>query len=170
MDDDGNPNVQADKLEDLAKSVTGVLEQAYPPIYRHIVPLHLPGVGSCLAVVVPGSPSRPHFAGQPYVRVGPETKSASEEQFARLISIRQAKTFEVLKYIGEAVVRYDARPMMEGLKRFEASHDFILVDCNAHYLTLARGKSNSSIPLDWVDLSFDHAKKLLALYVKTPTW
>ena len=40
VDDDGNPQ-QADKLEDLMKSVSGILDQAYPAIFRHIIPLHL---------------------------------------------------------------------------------------------------------------------------------
>ena len=39
VDDDGNPQQNADKLEDLMKSVSGILDQAYPAIFRHIIPL-----------------------------------------------------------------------------------------------------------------------------------
>jgi hypothetical protein len=47
----------------------------------------------CLAVVVPGSPKRPHFAGPAYVRVGSETKNASDEEYAKLIAERHSKVY-----------------------------------------------------------------------------
>lgn len=52
VDDSGAPQQRPEKLEDLAKSVSDVLDQAYPAIYRHFVPLHF-GNGGCLAVIVP---------------------------------------------------------------------------------------------------------------------
>jgi predicted HTH transcriptional regulator len=91
VDNDGKPQQGPDKLEDLAKSVSDILEHAYPAMYRHIQPLHFPEGGACLAVIVPGSEARPHFAGKSYVRVGPQTKEASESQFDLLIAERQSK-------------------------------------------------------------------------------
>ncbi len=102
VDDEGNPQQGKEKLEDLAKSVSALLERAYPPLYRHIVPLHLDS-GSCLAVVIPGSATRPHFAEKAYVREGPETKDASERQFDRLVAERQSKVREILKWKGRTV-------------------------------------------------------------------
>jgi predicted HTH transcriptional regulator len=85
VDDDGKPLQRVD-LETLAIKESSVLEdRAYPPIYRHIVPLHLPD-GDCLAVVIPGSEARPHFAGKSFIRDGPQTKEASAEQFSLLVS------------------------------------------------------------------------------------
>jgi hypothetical protein len=91
VDDDGRPQQNTDKLEDLMKSVSDVLDQAYPSIYRYIVPVHLRDK-ACLAVIVPGSKSRPHFAGKSYVRQGPQNKPASESQFYRLIADVRAKS------------------------------------------------------------------------------
>ena len=60
-----------------------------------------------LAVIVPGSEQRPHFAGPSYVRVGSETKVASEPQFQNLIAQRQSKAYEILKWKGKPVALDD---------------------------------------------------------------
>jgi hypothetical protein len=44
-----------------------------------------------LAVIIPGSESRPHFAGLSYVRRGSENVPASEEQFSELIAQRSSQ-------------------------------------------------------------------------------
>jgi Putative DNA-binding domain len=158
VDDDGKPQQNADKLEDLAKSVSGMLDQAYPAIYRHIVPIHLAD-GACLAVVVPGSESRPHFAGKSYIRVGPETNPASEEQYDLLIAERQSKVREILKWKGRNVnqmlhSRHEGRTnTFGGLVK--------VVDCNQFFVTLEKVSGNPFAthgglewyPLTRVDLS-----------------
>jgi predicted HTH transcriptional regulator len=47
VDDDGKPQLAPEKLEDLEKSVSDVLEQAYPAIYRHVIPLQWADGLSC---------------------------------------------------------------------------------------------------------------------------
>lgn len=47
VDDVGTPQQGPEKLEDLSKSVAAVIEQAYPPIYFDIRPLHI-GDRACL--------------------------------------------------------------------------------------------------------------------------
>lgn len=134
VDNGGNPQQGSEKLEDLAKKVGDVLDRAYPAIYRPIVPLHL-GDGAFLAVVIPGSEARPHFAGKSYVRDGPETKPASERQFDRLIAERQSKAREILKWKGQRVA-LQRRAMIEGrLHYFNGTAT--LVDCNQFFVTLA---------------------------------
>jgi predicted HTH transcriptional regulator len=68
---------------------------AWPPIYKF--PRTLVHAGkSCVAVLVPGSAERPHFAGRAFVRVGTQTKDASEAQFSELIASRNSKVRELL--------------------------------------------------------------------------
>jgi len=158
VDDDGNPQQGTDKLEDLMKSVSDTLDRAYPAIYRQVVPVHV-GDLACLAVVVPGSESRPHFAGQSYVRVGPQTKPASEEQYELLIAERQSKAREILKWKGRDVnlnlyLRQEGRTNTYGGK-------VTVLDCNQFFVTLEKVTGNpfgtnggrASYPLARVDLS-----------------
>src|SRR5205814_2031279 len=78
VDNEGLPQYKADQVEAAIQSISSVLDSGYPAIYRYVVPLAMPNDGLCIAVVIPGSPTRPHFAGQSYVRVGDATKVASE--------------------------------------------------------------------------------------------
>lgn len=172
VDDKGTPQQQADQLPAMLNTVSGVIDQAYPPIYRHVIPIDISGEGACLAVIVPGSPSRPHFAGQSYVRVGDQTRSASEEQFATLISQRNSKGYEISKWIGKTVSRWHFSEKPNRDREIQTrSDDFILVACNAHYLTLESdphraNRYTESIPLEWVELSYDHPKHRLAVCVE----
>ena len=56
-----------------------------------------------LAVIIPGSDLRPHFAGLSYVRRGSETLEASEEQFAKLLAQRQSKVRKLLEWESKEV-------------------------------------------------------------------
>jgi hypothetical protein len=168
VDDDGKPHVNTDKLEDLMKSVSSMLDLAYPAIYRHILPLHLPD-GSCLAVVIPGSETRPHFAGKSYVRDGPQTKEASGEQYEVLIAERQSKAREILKFKGKQVTLQEIRN--RGTHTAQIGGTTATVeDCNQFFVTLAFGggtfgdpRSYRSIPLPWIEISRDHSKNQLTI-------
>ena len=153
VDDNGNPQQGPEKLEDLAKSVSDVLEQCYPPIYRHVVPLHLDTTGACLAVVIPGSQSRPHFAGKSYVRLGPQNTPASDEQFQKLIAERSSVTYEIRKHIGEKVtlVVRDPREHVQTHRSVE------LIECNLHWviLKLAAPVIQVSYPTSRLELSWN---------------
>lgn len=158
VDDDGKPQQNADKLEDLMKSVSGILDQAYPSIYRLIVPIHLSD-GGCLAVVIPGNESRPHFAGKSYIRDGPQTKDASEEQFESLIAERQSKVREISRWIDKRIIIAYRRP--------DSSPQVTLRACNQFYLTFETVPHNhDSIPLSRVQISFDNQLKMLKLEVE----
>jgi predicted HTH transcriptional regulator len=150
----------AKKLEDLAKSVSDVLDQAYPAIYRHIVPLHLPD-GGCLAVIIPGSEARPHFAGKSYIRDGPQTKEASEGQLAKLIAGRNSKTYEILKWKGRTV-ELEQQTGVAG--SVSASYSPInIVGCNQFFFTYNSGGVLLSMPLGEVDVSFNNQTGMLRL-------
>ncbi len=146
-------------FESLQRSFSRELNKAYPPIY--CLPRMLrQGQGECLAVIVPGSPSRPHFAGKSYVRVGSETKEASEEQFSALIAERNSKAYEIRKWIGKTInLRY------VDVRRGEAATK--LIDCNQFYLTHRPQAADrpKSIPLHQVEICHDHEHDTLELEV-----
>jgi predicted HTH transcriptional regulator len=154
VDDNGKPQQQGlQKLEDLMKSVSDTLDKAYPAIYRHIVPVHLPD-GDCLAVVIPGSEARPHFAGKSYIRDGPQTKEASTAQFERLIVERTSKAREILKHIGEGVIVEQGASEAGRLQRSESA--WILIACNQFFVTvkdLGPAGVPKSFPLERVQIS-----------------
>lgn len=153
VDDDGKPQ-QSGKLEDLMKSVSGILERAYPPVYRHMVPLHLPD-GDCLAVIVPGSETRPHFCGKSFVRDGTQTIPASEKQYELLIAQRNSKARIILQWKGKTITYQKTLGRGGGIA--------IVQDCNQFFVTLRFGTGSYSsaftyysIPLEWIEISHDH--------------
>jgi hypothetical protein len=170
VDDEGNPQLDAAGLESQMKSVSDTLDRAFPPIYRHIVPLHLDG-GCCLAVIVPGSDVRPHFAGQSYVRIGEQTKAASEQQFANLLDQRLSKTRELMmwksKYVTvETVVsRLPSGALYPEPGRKRTPAQAVLIDCNQFYVTVEVGGKKQSHALRNVELSFDHAENRIKVEV-----
>ena len=159
------------RIEDLMKSFSDyIAKHVYPPVYTFPKELRHGGL-SCLAVIVPGSARRPHFAGQSYIRDGTQTREASEDQFAQLIAFRQGKAGKILGHLGEAVNLYDLLPIgKDGRNQFKPRGEgWVLVDCDVHFVTIGRGTSKKTIPLEWLDLAFDHAHGRIELYVRTPS-
>ena len=146
-------------LDKLQQTFTEILGQAYPPIATFSKVLEKDGK-QCLAVIVPGSPIRPHFAGQSFVREGSETKKASDEQFTRLIAERNSKAREILKWKGKRInVRAtEDRTVIAGLSFNRGGNQaFTLEDCNQFYVTISDGGRKDSFPLEQVEISFDHS-------------
>jgi Putative DNA-binding domain len=163
VDDSGLPQQGPEKLEDLSKSVAGTLEWVYPPIYFDIRPLRV-GDRACLAVVIPGSENRPHFAGKSYVRVGPEVREASEDQFEALIASRTSKARKIQEWIGKEVSWLDRKLHMDGY----ATGRITVRGCNAHYATF-EGWADAGVttvrsePLSRFELGFDHSRQRLQI-------
>jgi hypothetical protein len=170
VDDDGNPQYQPDQLEALTQSVSSVLEQAYPPIYRYIVPLNLPEGRSCLAVVIPGSSARPHFAGQAYVRLGDATKVASGPLLTELIAQRNSKIYTILQWVGKEITWVDrvAYTLGAGYREMFPQDPHYVLLCNPHFATFRRGSGVAneavySCPLIEIELSFDDVRQRLRI-------
>ena len=72
------------------------------------------GGKQCLAVIVPGSEARPHFAGPSYVRVGSETVRASDPQFQELVAQRNSKVRAILQSAGKEITVAHLAPSMTG--------------------------------------------------------
>jgi hypothetical protein len=149
-------------LEDLAKSVVDHIDKAYPPINRHIVPIHLENGMGCVAAVIAGSPERPHFAGKPYIRDAPQTKQATSDDFRQLLAERQPKAREILKWRGRDVswlTTYRNGSSTPGIG--------VLEDCNEFYLTLP---DNLCVPLEHALISHDRMHDRLLLEIQSPLW
>jgi hypothetical protein len=160
--DKGVPEGKAN-LDSLEKTISEKLAEAYPPIY------YLPKVFSVdgkqfLAVIIPGSDNRPHFAGQSYIREGSQTKGASEQQFERLVAERNSMAREILKWKGNQIT-VKVPPyqyMMGGTTCWEKgyTHSAFVSDCNQFYVTLRVIMSKEDVrtvalPLSKVEVSFD---------------
>ena len=155
-------------LDSLQKTLGKKLEDAFPAIYYMCKVLAKDG-RQFLAVIVPGSEARPHFAGPSYVRVGSVTVVASEPQFQTLIAQRQSKAYEILKWKGQIISLDKYRDLKaHSLTSIESSATPCVVDCNQFYVTLRFGGSTAvpvSYPLRRVERSFDHENKRLKLEV-----
>src|SRR5258707_10556622 len=101
---DGRIQDQGTKnFEELQKRISGELSNIYPPIYPTILVREKDGK-KFIAVIVYGSPERPHFAGKSYVRDGTQTKKASETNIQVFIARRNIKREEILTWINKTVV------------------------------------------------------------------
>jgi hypothetical protein len=166
VDNNGKVEKQPENFnfEKLQKSISGKIAEAWPPIYfvSHI--LIKDGL-EFVAVVVWGSSSRPHFSGRAFVRAGPETRDASEEEYDKLIAQRSSKIRALEKLIGQVVYWHQTnyRPK---------ENNGILVDCNQFYMTF-RGHEYGNeyqrcFPIDWVTISYDPANRRAHLIVTAP--
>jgi predicted HTH transcriptional regulator len=159
---DGTVQTAQVNLETLQRSISEEINKAYPMIYHLHRVLRDSSGNPFIAVIIPGSAERPHFAGQAYIRVGSDSKPASEPQFQNLIAQRQGKTYELLKWKGEPinlVYRDDPKRLL-----FKPG-SLILEDCNQFYLTYSIEGQRTSISLSNVNLSFDDKWNCLKLEV-----
>ena len=128
-------------LDSLQKTLTERINEAWPPVY--VLPRVLQKDGyQFLAVLIPGSPSRPHFAGHSYIRIGSETRKASEPQFNELIAQRLAKPFEIQKWKGQFITVERMYSGRSGRYPFVGK----VVECNSFYVTVLNGEEPISFP------------------------
>jgi predicted HTH transcriptional regulator len=165
---EGNNN-----LDSLQRTLSEKLAVAYPPIYYLPKVLQQDGK-QFLAVIVPGSEDRPHFAGQAFVREGSKTVPSSERQFETLIAERNSKVREILKWKSKPVTvraSKDNLRVVYALGSEGGTMAGTVTDCNQFYLTLESLTKESqesviSIPLHEVEINFDHREKRLELRLR----
>lgn len=168
VDDAGMPQESKHKLGSLLQSISDTLDKAYPPIYRHVVPLVVQDDRACVAVVIPGSAERPHFAGKAYVRKADMIQEASEGQFDALVADRLSAVREIRKHLNQKVIVEHFRTNFTGAQG-RAQH--VLVDCGPHFVTVRSDDDRSrfqSFAVRRLDLSFDHSSNMLVLQTFEP--
>jgi Schlafen, AlbA_2 len=156
-------------LDTLQKEVSKTIDRVYPPIYPQMKVMKGTDGKEFLAVVVRGSPNKPHFAGPSYIRDGSQTREASELQFAKLIAERSSKSHEILKYLGQGVTfRLPEKEMLLIANRVYRDYaDGRVTGCNQFFVSVeffavetATGQTvTRSYPLAFIEISYDHAKK-----------
>jgi schlafen family protein len=160
--DDGTIEGKAN-FETLQQTFNRELNKAFPPIFY--VPRVVQDEGKeCLAVIIPGSSERPHFAGPSYVRVGAETRQASEQQFNVLIAERSSKTYEIRKWIGKSVMLKGWNARSSKWVRGPALAK--VTDCNQFYVLVEHSSGAWTYPLSRVDIGFDRKNDMLELIVE----
>jgi predicted HTH transcriptional regulator len=157
IDDKGISETTVDK-------VTGELSNIYPPIFPQILVREKDGK-KFIAVIVRGSPNKPHFTGQSYIRQGTMSVPASERQFEELVAMRNSKVAQILKWQGKQVsiellnFEEEARKYKRRAERTETG---TVIACNQFYITFSNELQNlESAPLRRVELSFDHPNNRL---------
>ncbi len=161
--DDGTVEVGKD-LDRLTKSAAKQISKAFPAIASVTRAFQTPE-GEVLAIVICGSSNRPHFAGPSYIRVGSESKKASEEQFNELIATRNSKAAEILRWLGKEVTLAQINPESARrlLGRISGVSVARILKCTPHYVNLQIGDATQSRPLSSVEISFDPTNQRLQL-------
>lgn len=176
--DDKTGKVQGVANPDLLQSkYSKVLEDCYPSITVHMYALRFDGK-IVVAVVVPASLRKPHFAGGAYVREGSRSILATDRLYEELILSRQDSTRELLKYkrahtfLTVRGIHYklgSQEPTRHGW-HVEEIPDTKVEDCDAFRVRLYRLDSHVyfSEDLKRVSISFDDKKNRPMLLVTAP--
>jgi hypothetical protein len=146
--------------------------ECYPPIdyQAHVVEQSGRFV---VAVEIPASSNRPHFAGPAYVRRGSETVPASEQEYERLIASRNTVAGVLARAIGEtwtvqAIGKKigDTKPLQQ--PGYRESTECRIEDVNAHFVRLHHLGSGTNLTeeLTRAELSYDEKKHRRMLIVR----
>jgi hypothetical protein len=171
--DKGEPEGKAN-LDSLQKTISDKLADAYPAIYY--LPRVLQQNGKqFLAVIIPGSEERPHFAGHSFIREGSKSVSASKEQFDRMIAERNSKVREIRKWINKVITCRLApgQGFTSGNRLYRGGSETVapVRDCNSFYATVNLGDDSDpyvyAYPLNFVDISYDCETNRLLLVAQT---
>jgi hypothetical protein len=169
--DNGDIETPQHNLDEAQKKFNGLMDDVYPRV-AYVVKIIVAENGrQALAVIIPGSESRPHFAGLSYVRRGSETFEASEEQFAELIAQRNSKAALILQSKGKNVTVVSLLPdghIATGEMGRQWPDTTVVVDCNKFYVTLLASPTGvpESLPLSRVEVSRDNLRSRLQLEIR----
>jgi len=166
--DDGRFEEREIDFDSIQKSINKKLGDIYPRV-AYFPKIISDGTKRALAIIVPGSLLRPHFAGPSYIRVGSESKVASEQQYDNLIAQRNSKVYRISKYIDKPVsveIKWERgnRTFSRGTR-----NDMKVMECNESWVTLTTldGTSKEAYPLNDIELSYDydHGKNRLKIHL-----
>lgn len=140
----------------------------YPPI-ACFTELLVVDEKQIVAVVIPPSLNRPHFAGPAYIRKGSTTVAASEEAFADLINARTSKAAELLRYRGQPITVVSIKNRLGQPEHTETRggttlhgqmrrYDATILDVNSFFVRFEINQTRYSEPLDNITISYDEEK------------
>jgi len=164
VDDNGTP-IGVDNPDKTQKTVRQWGDWCYPAI-RHTSRVVESKGKHIVAVIVQPDHNRPHFAGPAYVRVGSETKEATEEIFDELIASRISKARPLLeaKRKGELVSVYTWIFGNRGMPE-----DYAVVECSASFAVFqAKGGGHVSADYERMRLGRSSDGKQLSVEINHP--
>lgn len=149
-----------DKLQKTLSEKTSCI---YPPVY-FTTQILKEDDRECLAVIIPGSSSKPHFAGLLFLRQLSESVVATPAQFESLLAGRMSKAYELQKWVGReitfaeyqrtAAVFYEVR---------ERSRTGRVQTCNQFYVTIEIDGRKESHSLESLAITYDHPRDRLKI-------
>lgn len=153
-----------DNADAVQQRVMECADDCYPPIdwSSEVVKLQDRDV---VAVVIPASRNRPHFAGGSYVLVGSSTRKASEAQFEELVASRNSKTAALLKMKDQVIAVEgighevgSTRPISD--RQYHESRECRVIGCDVHRVELMQINNGAAYSegLDRVEVSHDHER------------
>ena len=118
-----------------------------------------------LAVVVPLSEARPHFARPAFKRQGAKTIPASQQEIDEWIAYRNSKVRFILEKKGEIVTLRVLNQIRIPATFSPSGGDYKVIDCNSLWVTLYNLEFQRTItqPLSQIDLKMDDDKHQLML-------
>jgi hypothetical protein len=164
--DHGEIEAHCSSLDKLQMNLADKMQSIYPAIYYMTKTVQENG-NECLAIIVPGSPTRPHFAGPPFIRDGSRTVVASSERYDSLLATRIGKAFELQRWEGKSIsVRTFNRQAGIAYVVTEKVQIATVLSSNQFYVTVSFGNRNESYPLRRVEISYDNAGNRLELQIE----
>jgi hypothetical protein len=117
-----------------------------------------------LAVVVPLSEARPHFARPAFKRQGARTIAASQQEIDEWIAYRNSKARLILEWKDRKVTVRLVRINI-GRGMFTEGGEHTVIGCNSHFVTLFQHQYDRTVthPLSAIDLKMDDEKSQLML-------
>jgi Putative DNA-binding domain len=156
--DEGKIEVRPANLDQIQKKFSEKMQSAYPPIY-YTTKIVSEGGRECLAIIVPGSPAKPHFAGHPYLRDGSQTITPDTARYEALLAARLSKTQELQRWIERSItIRFISRREGMPYQLDQSAHDARVVSCNQFYVAVVFNNQQWSYPLSRLELAYDHRK------------
>jgi predicted HTH transcriptional regulator len=134
--DKGEIQTPQANLDEIQKKFNTQMQKVYPRI-QYVTKIITENGRHALAVIIPGSELRPHFAGLAYIRRGSESPEASEEQYEELIAQRNSKTARILAWKDKKITVIERTPWRGGgVGERPWADGTIMVNCDQFYVTL----------------------------------
>jgi hypothetical protein len=110
-----------------------------------------------LAVVVPRSEVRPHFARPAFRRQGAKTIRVPQHEIDKWIAYRSSKVRVIAERIGQTVL---VQPQNAGAGMWASAGPHKVLDCNEHWVTLEALATNRVVshPLSFIELKLNDGK------------
>jgi Putative DNA-binding domain len=156
--DKGKIEAKQIDLDTAQKTLDRELEKAYPPIECRAHIIEKDG-RQALAIIVPSSEKKPHFAGPSYIRRFSSTYEASEQEFAELIARRNSMVDKILQHKGKWVTVVNSPRNNPRMGESYWPTTTTVFDCDQFGVTLATGdqpRERQTFPLRQIELSHDH--------------